>query len=111
MEEIKIVAYLKPQCGWSNGVRTVLRKYGLEFEDRDIINNPAQRQEMIQKSGQQLSPCVEVNGKMLADISGEEVEAYLVSNGLITKIEQDDGVPLNAGCPGHGSSTQSIRQK
>jgi glutaredoxin-related protein len=38
-----IIAWLKPSCGWSNGVRAVLRKYDLPFEDRDIINNPGKR--------------------------------------------------------------------
>src|ERR1700723_4254176 len=80
MDKPKIVAYLKPTCGWSQGVRAVLRKYDLPFEDRDIINDPLQRQEMIEKSGQMLSPCVEINGKMLADISGEEVEMWMLSN-------------------------------
>src|SRR5688572_21483062 len=75
MDKPKIVAYLKPTCGWSQGVRAVFRKYDLPYEDRDIINDPAQRQEMIEKSGQMLSPCVEINGRMLADISGEEVRS------------------------------------
>ena len=35
---------MKPSCGWSNGVRSVMRKYDLPFEDRDIINDPTQRQ-------------------------------------------------------------------
>jgi len=78
MNKPKVIAYLKPTCGWSQGVRAVLRKYDLPFEDRDVINDPAQRQEMNEKSGQPLSPCVEVNGHMLADVSGSEVEAYLV---------------------------------
>ena len=56
-------------------MRAIMRKYDLPFEDRDIINDAAQRQEMIEKSGQMLSPCVEVNGRMLPDICGEEVEA------------------------------------
>ena len=98
MEKPKIVAYLKPQCGWSNGVRAIMRKYDLPFEDRDIINDPAQRQEMIQKSGQMLSPCVEVNGQMLPDISGEEVEAYLLSNKLVTANERPPDAPTNAPC-------------
>ena len=67
MNKPKIIAYLKPSCGWSQGVRAIMRKYDLPFEDRDIINDPRQRQEMIEKSGQMLSPCVEVNGKMLPD--------------------------------------------
>ena len=71
MEKPNIITYMKPSCGWSNGVRAVMQKYDLPFEDRDIINDPAQRQEMIQKTGQMLQPCVEVNGSMLADVSGE----------------------------------------
>src|SRR5215210_5855769 len=98
MDKPKITAWLKPQCGWSNGVRAVLRKYDLPFEDRDIINNPSERQEMIEKSGQMLSPCVEVDGKMLPDISGDEVEAYLLANNLIARNDSDVGVPTNAGC-------------
>ena len=79
----KIVAYLKPVCGWSNGVRAVLRKHGLEFEDKDIINDRAIYTEMVRKSGQPLSPCVEIDGDMLADVSGQEVEEYLVAKGLV----------------------------
>ena len=81
-EQPKIVAYLKPVCGWSNGVRAVLRKHGLEYEDKDIINDRANYSEMVRKSGQPLSPCVEIDGEMLADVSGPEVEEYLVSKGL-----------------------------
>lgn len=98
MEKPKIIAYLKPSCGWSQGVRAVLRKYDLPFEDRDIINDPAQRQEMIVKSGQMLSPCVEVNGRMLPDISGEEVEAYLVANNLAQPNSKVPEAPTNQPC-------------
>src|SRR5579884_1760146 len=77
----KIVAYLKPVCGWSNGVRAVFAKYGLEYEDKDIINNRANYSEMVRKSGQPLSPCVEIDGVMLADTSGPEVEQYLLEKG------------------------------
>lgn len=98
MNKPKIVAYLKPTCGWSQGVRAVLRKYDLPYEDRDIINDPNQRQEMIEKSGQMLSPCVEIEGKMLPDISGDEVEAYLLSHKLVTPNGQVPEAPTNAGC-------------
>src|SRR5215510_12516112 len=96
MNKPKIIAYLKPQCGWSNGVRAVLRKYDLSYEDRDIINDPAQRQEMIEKSGQMLSPCVEINGRMLADISGEEVEAYMLANNIVAPTARTADAPTNA---------------
>ena len=49
-----IKAYLKPSCGWSNGVRAILRKYGLEYEDIDIIGSRESYAEMVRKSGQPL---------------------------------------------------------
>lgn len=79
-------------------MRAVLRKYDLPFEDRDIINDPAQRQEMIERSGQMLSPCVEVDGRMLPDVSGEEVEAYLLANNLATANARQPDAPTNQPC-------------
>ena len=98
MENPKIIAYLKPSCGWSQGVRANMRKYNLAFEDRDIINDPLQRQEMIEKSGQMLSPCVEINGTMLPDISGDEVEAYMLSKGIVTANNVQPDAPTNQPC-------------
>ena len=66
----KITAYLKTFCGWSEGIRAIMRKYDLPYEEKDIIKNPAFRWEMEQRSGQPLSPCVEIDGNMLADVSG-----------------------------------------
>ena len=95
---MKIKAYLKPSCGWSNGVRAVMKKHSLAFEDIDIINNRANYAEMVAKSGQPLSPCVEIDGVMLADISGEEVENYLLSNDLVKPSDASAGAALKAGC-------------
>lgn len=101
MDKPKIIAYLKPSCGWSQGVRAIMRKYDLPYEDRDIINDPAQRQEMVEKSGQMLSPCVEVNGKMLPDVSGDEVEAFLLANNLVSQNNRPADAPTNQACATH----------
>jgi glutaredoxin len=98
METPKITAYLKTTCGWSAGVRAVLAKYNLPYTEKDIIQNPAFRWEMETKTGQPLSPCVEINDKMLADVSGDEVEAYLMDNKLVQPNEAEAGVPTNAPC-------------
>ncbi len=98
MEKPTIVAYLKTQCGWSGGIRAVLKKYDLPYTEKDIIQNPAFRWEMEQKSGQPLSPCVEVNGKMIPDISGEELENYLLTANLVGSNDAPVNVPLNSAC-------------
>lgn len=98
MKKPEITAYLKTSCGWSRGVRAILEKYEIPYTEKDIIQFPHFRWEMEQLSGQPLSPCVIVNGKMLADISGEELEAYLKSNGLVGDTSNTTTVPLNAAC-------------
>ncbi len=98
LSRMTIKAYLKPSCGWSNGVRAIMRKYHLAYDDVDIVNNRANYAEMVQKSGQPLAPCVEVDGVMLADVSGEEVENYLLSNDLVKSTDAAADVPTNAGC-------------
>lgn len=78
-----------------------MRKHDLDYEEKDIIKNPAFRWEMEQKSGQPLSPCVTVNGEMLADVSGDEVEQYLLDHGLIEPVEDAADSPTDSGCVDH----------
>jgi glutaredoxin-related protein len=98
MDTPQITAYLKTTCGWSAGVRAVLAKYNLVYAEKDIIQNPAFRWEMETKSGQPLSPCLEINGEMLPDVSGEEVEEYLIDNKIVQPSDAAAGAPLNAPC-------------
>jgi len=93
-----ITAYLKTRCGWSRGVRAALEKYDLVYTERDIIQNPEFRMEMEEISGQGLSPCVQVNGVMLADTSGEELEAYLLQENLVEPNNKIPTVPLTGCC-------------
>jgi monothiol glutaredoxin len=109
---MNIRAYLKPHCGWSLGVRAIMRKYDLEFEDIDVFNDRANYDEMARKSGQPLSPCVEIDGIMLADVSGEEVENYLLANDLVKHNDARAEEPINVGCAdgeNEKTATKTIR--
>ncbi|PQJ29134.1 glutaredoxin family protein [Rubritalea profundi] len=97
-KDIQITTYLKTYCGWSEGVRAIMRKYDLPFEEKDIIKNPAFRWEMEQKSGQPLSPCVEINGTMLADVSGDEVEAWMIENNVLEANDTAADSPTDSAC-------------
>jgi monothiol glutaredoxin len=85
-------------CGWSEGIRAIMRKYELPYEEKDIIKNPAFRWEMEQRSGQSLSPCVEIDGHMLPDISGEEVEKWMLENGYFEANDTTPDAPINSSC-------------
>ena len=93
-----ITVYLKTYCGWSQGVRAILAKYNLPYEEKDIIKNPAFRWEMEQRSGQSLSPCVLIDGHMLADVSGAEVESWLIEHGRVQKSDVAPVAPIDSSC-------------
>jgi monothiol glutaredoxin len=109
MNQPKIIAYLKPSCGWSSGVRAVLKKYNLAYEDRDVINNPANYQEMVMKSGQTLQPTLEIDGKIIPDVSGEEVETWLIENHYVKLNSVPAEAPTNAACDTHEPAGSTIR--
>jgi len=107
MQKPQITAYLKTSCGWSKGVRALFSKYDLPYTDKDIVLNPDFRNEMVLRTGQPLSPCVEINGVMLTDVSGEEVETYLLAQGLLQKNDDPTSFPINTDCSGkHQHSTE-----
>lgn len=98
---MKIKSYLKPHCGWSMGVRAIMDKYDLPYEDLNVVDDPDLYAEMVERSGQPLSPCVEIDGVMLADVSGDEVEDYMLSNNLVKPTEQETSVPTDQSCDKH----------
>ena len=93
-----VIAYLKQQCGWSRGVREVLAKYGVDYEERQI-NDVVHYQEMVEKTGQTNQPCVQLSDNLiLADISGEELADYFDENDYEQFTEGDSSVPLDRSC-------------
>ena len=104
----KIIAYMKPTCGWSNGVRAVLQKYHLAYEDRDIINDPANYEEMVRKSGQPLQPTLDIDGEIVADVSGDEVEAWLIQKGYVQASNAPADAPTNQACQDHPAPTSNV---
>ena len=102
-EDPTIVAWMKPFCGWSNGVRAVFQKYGLAYDDRDIINNAANYAEMVERTGQTMQPCVAIDEHVLIDISGEEVEAWLIEHNYVEQSDEAPEVPIDRACENEGA--------
>ena len=92
-------------------MRAVLKKYNLAYEDRDIINHPEYYEEMVTKSGQPLQPTLEIDGKILADVSGEEVEAWLIENSYVKPSAASTDVPTNAACETHPEPTIKLGRR
>ena len=92
-------------------MRAVLRKYDLAWEEKDVVNNHEHRAEMIERSGQMLQPCVEFYENMLADVSGDEVEAWMLANNIVQATDVEADAPTNQPCAEEMPQGQKIQFK
>lgn len=91
---MKITVYLRQNCRWSEDVCDILEKYGLSYTSRDVVADTSFFDEMVRKSGQKHAPCVEIDGVMLGDVCGEDVENYLLSHELVRAIPYENPAPV-----------------
>ena len=83
---------------WTIATFLVLLFLLAKFAWKPLLQALESRQEMIQKTGQMLQPCVEIDGQMLADVSGEEVEAYMLANSIVETNNLEADAPTNQPC-------------
>lgn len=84
MPKPNIVVWIKPYCPWCHGVIATLKKHDLSYDARDVIAYQRYYDELVELTNQSMAPCVQVDGNMLVDTSGEELEAWLVEKGYVT---------------------------
>lgn len=53
-----------------------LDQRGIEYERVDVISDESAYDEMIQLSGQELAPVIDVDGEVLADFGPEQLDRF-----------------------------------
>ena len=79
MKNYEATVFIKPFCSWTAGVLSVLDKYQVKYEIIDISNDVDAYRTLVERTGQYMTPCVEIQGQMLVDVGGSEVEEWLIS--------------------------------
>jgi glutaredoxin len=74
---MKIIAYIKTGCPWCIGVTDYFKEKGIDFEIKNVTEDPSLFNEMQELSGQTKAPVVIIDGYMLADTDREAVDKYL----------------------------------
>ncbi|TSC71064.1 MAG: glutaredoxin [Parcubacteria group bacterium Gr01-1014_49] len=72
-----VIVYTKTGCPWTPPVTAFLKENHIPFEERDIFKNPEYRKEVEEKSGQNKSPTLDIDGVIVPDAGVEEVAAAL----------------------------------
>lgn len=82
-----IVVYYRPFCPWARQVLSFFDERKIAFTGKNLSEDLDSLKEMINRTGQEISPCVEIDGHMLVDVGREEIETYMLAKGLIGKKE------------------------
>lgn len=78
-----IIVYTKTGCPWCVEVLEFLRGKNIQFEEREVLKTQKFMEELIQKSGQNKTPTLDVDGDILADTDARAVEEFLKKKTLI----------------------------
>ena len=67
---------MKPYCGWCDKAEHWLDQHEIEYETVDVISDEAAYDEMINLSGQELAPVIDVDGEILADFGPDQLARF-----------------------------------
>ena len=73
--EVKV--YSTPTCPYCKMAKTYLDENGIKYEDFDVTQNAAAKDEMIEKSGQMGVPVITVDGELVIGFDRERLENLL----------------------------------
>ena len=89
MENNEAIVYMKPFCSWTSGVLSVLKKHKIPFKIVDISNDNEAYKQLVEETGQFMTPCVDINGHMLVDVGGSEVEEWIMKSSSKPKNKEN----------------------
>ncbi len=67
---------MKPYCGWCDKAERWLDQHEIDYETVNVISDEAAYDEMINLSGQELAPVIDVDGEILADFGPDQLARF-----------------------------------
>src|SRR5260221_8607867 len=72
----RIRLFIKPYCPWCHRAMHWLDQRGVKYDIVDVIADEVAYDEMIQLSGQDLAPVIDVRGRILADFGPDQLARF-----------------------------------
>ena len=73
----KIMVYTIQDCPYCEELKDFLRKRAIEFEDIDVEENDDAAEEIIEKTGQEGFPVIDINGEIIIGFDEEKITEAL----------------------------------
>ena len=92
-----VILYMKgtqdmPMCGFSNAVVQVLRHYGVEFKDLNVLEDPEIRVKLSDYSNWPTIPQLFINGEL---IGGADITIEMHNSGKFKTLFEKEKIQLN----------------
>ena len=76
------ILYIKTDCPWCRAAVEFLRKYGIEYEEKNVTSDSQAFAEMKKKSSQSKAPTLDWHGRILPDFGVDELKAFLLQQNV-----------------------------
>ena len=73
----KVTVYSTPVCPWCNKVKDFLKENNIEFEEKNVAEDEAARNEMVEKSGQMGVPVTDIDRETIVGFDEEALRKKL----------------------------------
>ena len=77
---VKVKIYSTPTCPWCKKAKELFKANKIAFKDFDVSSNKKVAKEMIEKSGQQGVPVIDINGDIIIGFDEAKLRKTLKIN-------------------------------
>jgi glutaredoxin-like YruB-family protein len=75
-----IIIYSTPTCSWCQAAKDYLYAREIEFDDVDVSSDMVRAMEMVEKSGQQGVPVIDIDGEIIVGFDRPQIDSLLDLN-------------------------------
>jgi len=73
----KTIVYSTQTCPWCHRAKDFLKRHNIKFEDKDVAEDLAARNELLQKSGRMGVPVLDIDGTIIVGFDQQAIEKAL----------------------------------
>lgn len=79
----KVIIYSTTWCGFCKMAKNYLKQHDIQFQEKDVEQDPAAGTEAVQKSGQMGVPVIDIGGTVIVGFDKPAIDHALAANNLI----------------------------
>lgn len=77
MSAQEVIVYSTPSCPYCSAAKDYFQEKGIDFTDHDVSQDREKAREMINKTGQQGVPVIEIDGEAVVGFDKQRIDSLL----------------------------------